>query len=643
MTEPRRWRLQAATSHLLLSEHPHGLVVDGWGPDALGDGTPYADRPVTTMPEADEVPLLFPVHGFRHLRGADLEVRLDEELGVDFHLGEVEADARSLRAVLVESHGLATVELQVRASDQHDVFTLQATVRNTSDAPIKLAQAYSGSWYVPSTGHVEIEHLSGQWGHEFTQSKASITNAGTFTIGSLAGITGHEYTPWLQVRSAECTHSVALAWCGSWQMGVEQGFASPHTRVFGGVPDTITLAPGEEFVAPASYGLATTGDSSQAWRDFTQSLGRGTDPEHHPVVYNSWYATTFDVNVEHQKALADQAAALGIEVFVVDDGWFTGRNDDHAALGDWTPDPVKFPDGLTPLIDHVKGLGMGFGLWVEPEAVNPNSELFRAHPDWIHALPGREPMQRRNQYMLDFGRPEVVEWAKGWLRELLGNNDIGFLKWDMNRPLTDRLGGTDWAHRHAAGYLEVMRMLREEFPQVTVEACAGGGGRIDTSVLPWCDVVWVSDEVGPRDRLAIQHGFFDVYPPSIASSWVSHLPDHRDALPTSLEFRCLVAMCGVMGIGVDLTKQSPEALATMGRLVERYKQVRPVVHTGRLVRHGLPSDDAYAVEFIGEDRTVVMAFRRGDANLVLDTAKVGTVAVAWQLADDCDLLEISHG
>lgn len=242
----------------------------------------------------------------------------------------------------------------------------------------------------------------------------------------------------------------------------------------------------------------------------------------------------------------------------------------------------------------------------------------------------------------------VVDWAKGWLRDLLADSRITYLKWDMNRPVTDGgrpgdLHGREWAIQHAEGYLDVMGMLRQEFPHVTVEACSGGGGRITADVLAVSDVVWPSDETGPRDRLAIQHGFLSAYSPHVMSSWVTDQPDRLDTEPASLEFRFLVAMAGVLGIGADLGAWTPAELATAADLVARYREVRETIHAGRIELHGTPADAVYAVEYGGPDRTVVLVYARAarpdHVSLQLRTLVPGTwyrvhdrTVVAEQLA-----------
>lgn len=464
---------------------------------------------------------------------------------------------------------------------------------------------------------------------------------------------------------------VALAHCGSWRVLVDVPPFRSRVRVAGGIEDescVIWLEPGESFATPTILGVhARDGVPGlrHRWHAFQRGvLARSLAAEFRPIVYNSWYATTFDVRVEHQLGLAKRAAALGVEVFVVDDGWFSGRDDDRAGLGDWWPDAKKFPEGLAPLVSGVVALGLRFGIWVEPEAVSPRSRLYAEHPDWVYRAGDRPLVTVRNQYVLDFGRAEVVDWAKGWLRELLSDHRITYLKWDMNRPVSDGgrpgdMHGREWSVQHARGYLEVMRMLRDEFPQVSVEACSGGGGRIDLAVLGVSDVVWPSDETGPRDRLAIQHGFLTAYGPHIMSSWVTDEPDRIDTEPASFAFRFLVAMSGVLGIGGDLSAWTPSQLRLASDLVERYRTVRDTVYTGRVEFHGRPKDPVYAVEYGSSTQTVLFVFARagrpdqvslrpttlrsdasyrlGNRALTSDELAAG-IAVEFSLAPDADLV-----
>ncbi|WP_461030509.1 alpha-galactosidase, partial [Streptomyces sparsus] len=341
--------------------------------------------------------------------------------------------------------------------------------------------------------------------------------------------------------------------------------------------------------------------------------------ETRPVLYNSWEATGFEVTEDNQRALADRAAALGAELFVVDDGWFGRRDDDRAGLGDWTPHPRRFPDGLRPLADHVHSLGMRFGLWVEPEMFNPESDLYRTHPHWSAHAPGPAPTPRRNQLMLDYTRDDVVDWATEVLSATVRENAVDFLKWDFNRSVTEG-GGAPGADRslyvrHAEGFHEVLDRLRSRFPALRVESCAGGGGRIDAAVLRRTDQVWPSDNTDPVDRLAIQDGFTQLWPAAVMSSWVTDSPNALTGRRTPLRFRFHVAMAGVLGLGGDLLTWSPEQLAEAADLVAAYKQVRHLVQHGDLYRLRRPAAGrSDAVAYVRADgNEAVVLVRRPDA------------------------------
>ncbi|HEY3339071.1 MAG TPA: alpha-galactosidase [Propionicimonas sp.] len=627
------WELATATGRYVID-----LAPDGVGP-VLQDWTGLAARPwlpeqdPAFLTEADRLPLEFSALGTRHVRGAELVVEHPD--GIVGARLTWPADGVSLTddgydstftALAVDTTGRVTVMLVIAASRDHDVVSKHAVVTNTGDDLLFLRRAFSPAWHLPVHGPVEVDVLAGHWSREFTPATIRLP-AGELSIGSRQGITSHDYSPVVAVTAAENrvgpAWGVALAWSGSWRLLVDVPPFRSRTRVAAGVDDessVITLEPGQSYTTPHTLGVHAPDGADglrRRWHDYQRTvLARSVGPEHRPIVYNSWYATTFDVRPEQQLALADRAAALGVEAFVIDDGWFAGRDDDRGGLGDWWPDGRKFPDGLDPLISGVLDRGMRFGIWVEPEAVSPASQLFAAHPDWVYRAGDRPLITIRNQYVLDFGRQEVVEWAKGWLRDLLSDSRITYLKWDMNRPVTDGgrpgdLHGREWAIQHAEGYHAVMRMLREEFPHVTVEACSGGGGRIDASVLAISDVVWPSDETGPRDRLAIQHGFLSAYSPHVMSSWVTDQPDRLESEPASLEFRFLVAMAGVLGVGADLGAWTPAQLAIGTDLVQRYREIRETVHTGRVEPHGSPTDPVYAVEYGREDQTAILVFGRG--------------------------------
>ncbi|WP_454858569.1 alpha-galactosidase [Promicromonospora soli] len=639
------WILPTRSGRYVVGPAPRGagLVAVSWGPAGGEAGLPAA---ATSSFEADLdlLPLEATALGTRNVHGAELVVRRADGLrGARLAVsGEVtvsrddDGGTHLVCPLADDVLGLA-VRLHVRTQPGHDVVEKWAELHNDSAQPIELLRAWGGAFTVPADAGASVELLGGAWSRELTPFEVEL-GAGTLSIGSRQGITSHTYAPVVSVvprggARAGVRYGVALAWSGSWRMALDAVPFADHVRIAAGPDDEsgiLTLAPGAGLTTPVLAGVRVEGDAddlAQAWHTYQAALARTRGPEHRPIVYNSWFATTFDVRVEHQLDLAAAAAEVGAEVFVVDDGWFRGRTSDRAALGDWEADLNRIPGGLGPLADGVRRLGMRFGLWVEPEAVSPDSDLYRAHPEWAHQVAGRPLETLRNQYVLNLGRPEVEVWVLGTLRRLLGDTEITYLKWDMNRSIADGgqsvLGGDDWSWRHTQAYYRILDALRAEFPQVTVEACAGGGGRIDHAVLARTDVVWPSDETGPRDRLAIQHGFLGVLPAWTMSSWVTDLPDRLDrdraGEPPSLEFRFVVAMAGVLGIGADLLAWDAATRERASSLVDLYRSIRSVVHTGRVRRHGTPGDAACAVQYTGgvdagsgsgSGSVVVLAWRR---------------------------------
>jgi alpha-galactosidase len=336
-----------------------------------------------------------------------------------------------------------------------------------------------------------------------------------------------------------------------------------------------------------------------------------------PVLYNSWEATHFDISEASQRKLADRAAALGVELFVVDDGWFGARRNDRAGLGDWTPSPEQFPNGLRPLAEYVNGLGMQFGIWVEPEMVNPDSNLYRAHPEWAQHYPGRKRTEWRNQLLLNLGLPEVREYLYGQLDTMLNSAPIDYVKWDFNRSFSEPgWPGDAFPERlgleHVYGFYGLLDRLRAAHPGVAFESCSAGGGRIDLGVLSRTDQVWVSDNTDPLDRLRIQHGLSQLHPARVASAWVTDSPNVVTGRVSPLGFRFVSAMAGLLGVGGDLVEWSEAELDEAKEWVARYKRIRHLVQHGELYRlrppgEG-PDEGLTAVQFVRGDETVVLAW-----------------------------------
>jgi alpha-galactosidase len=299
-------------------------------------------------------------------------------------------------------------------------------------------------------------------------------------------------------------------------------------------------------------------------------------------------------------------------LFVVDDGWFGGRTSDRAGLGDWVPNPARFPDGLRPLSAEVHRLGMRFGLWVEPEMVNPDSDLYRAHPDWVLQMANRDRTQMRHQLVLNLARPDTAAWTHAWLDALVSENDVDFLKWDANRPFTEAgwPGQADpdrvWIE-HTRSVYRIIDRLRADHPGLRIEACAGGGGRADLGILARTDQVWTSDNTDAVDRIGIQHGFAQLFPAQVMGAWATDSPNVTTARVTPLRFRFHVAMAGALGVGGDLSTWADDELKEAAEMIATYKRIREVVQYGTAYR--LRGDGTLtAVEYAHEDQHVVLAW-----------------------------------
>jgi alpha-galactosidase len=504
------------------------------------------------------------------------------------------------------------VALHYRVHVTADIIERRVTVRNLGTAVITLERIWSALWHLPQHRSYRLSHLTGRHMDEFNLRRDRLTH-GVKRLESRRITTSHHHNPWFALdhgTADETQGSVwfgALQWSGNWVIAAEvTDFGS--TRIGIGLNDwdfAWQLAGGAEFSTPAALSGFTAegfGEASRLMHRYARSLlphGRFL----HPVMYNSWEATEFAVDVESQAQLAELAAEMGIELFVMDDGWFHGRNHDRAGLGDWWPDEVKFPQGLQPLISRVEELGMQFGLWVEPEMVNPDSELYRAHPDWVIHFPTRARTEGRNQLILNLGRPDVQQYLLDRLDTLLANHAISFIKWDMNRNVSEP-GWPDAAGdqrelwvRYVEGVYRLWGELRRRHPQVVFQSCSGGGGRADLGILRYADQIWVSDNTEPTKRLLIQEGFSQYLPPDAMEAWVTDMGPAY--LP--LSFRSHVSMAGVLAIGGHLAHWSAEKRAEAARHIAHYKQIRPLVQHGNLYRLRSAHESAYsAVMYLDE-------------------------------------------
>jgi alpha-galactosidase len=352
----------------------------------------------------------------------------------------------------------------------------------------------------------------------------------------------------------------------------------------------------DKFVAPEVvmvYSKDGLGQMSRTFHDlYRENLCRGEwKDKPRPIVINNWEATYFDFDEKKLCNLADSAKEAGVELFVLDDGWFGNRFDDKRALGDWVVNTEKLKGGLPYIVSEMKKRGLKFGIWVEPEMVSPESNLYKAHPDWCLHIPGREPYLARTQLMLDLSRTDVTDYLFETLSNIFSSAEISYVKWDFNRSMTDvysvKLDSENQqevAHRYLLGLYNLMERLISKFPHILFEACASGGGRFDPAILYYMPQIWTSDNTDALSRISIQAGTTLVYPPSSMSCHVSAVPNHQTARQTPLAQRAFTAMAGTYGYELDMTKLSKDEIAQIAEYSELYKKLRNVVQFGNLYR-----------------------------------------------------------
>ncbi len=517
---------------------------------------------------------------------------------------------------LKDDHYPLKLTLHYRVYEQHDLIERWTSIENTGESPITIERIYSAEWHLPRGDQYRLSHLTGRWLDEMHIRREPLIQ-GIKILESRRITTSHHHNPWFAIDEGSATEDNGkiwfgtLAWSGNWKIAAEvTDFMS--TRVNIGLNDfdfAWVLQPKETFTTPSSFGGFTPngwGEASHILHNFIRDrvLPRGDTLR--KILYNSWEATFFDVGEASQIELAKIAAQMGIELFVMDDGWFHKRDLDNAGLGDWWPDERKFPNGLKPLIDAVNAMGMDFGLWIEPEMVNPDSDLYRAHPDWTIHFPTRTSTQLRSQLILNMGRSDVQDYLIGQIDKLLSENNIRFIKWDMNRNVSEP-GWPDapgdqreiWV-RYVYGLYRVWQTLKDKHPDVIWQSCSGGGGRADMGILRLADQIWVSDNTEATARLNIQEGFSQIFPANTMEAWVTDAG--RGIVP--LEFRFHVSMCGTLGIGGHLLHWNENERQEATQLIAQYKTIRPIVQLGDLYRLRSPQENPVsAVQYVSKDQS----------------------------------------
>ena len=515
-----------------------------------------------------------------------------------------------------------SITLNYSVCDDNDIITRWTTVKNNSDNCVFFEKLFSAEFNLPSKKPYTFKNTNGAWGGENIEANTTL-ESGTLVSESRRGNSGHNQSPYfIAYQNADekigDVYFAALAYSGNFKVKAERDLFNT-TRVIMGMSDfdfRFELKANEEFDTPKVFCGHTQGfgDMSRQMNKFAVNnvLPKTFNDKILPVLYNSWEATGFDVSCENQTALAEIAAKIGVELFVMDDGWFGKRNNDRAGLGDWFINKDKFPNGLDELINKVNTLGMDFGIWVEPEMVNRDSDLYRAHPEWAYHFDNRYSCELRNQLVLNMTRADVQEYIFNCLNDLLSNHNIKYVKWDMNRPFSE-VGAENldcpqmlW-YLHTKAVYDIVDKLKELHPGTAFESCASGGGRADYGALLHYDQVWTSDNTDGIDRMVIQKGYSLLRPIKTMRAWVTDIAGINK--PCSLDFRFNIAMQGSLGIGGNLTSYSEEDLQICKKNVTIYKEIREIVQFGNLYRNmDIDEDEILFNQYVNDDRTKSVAF-----------------------------------
>ncbi|MFG6379407.1 MAG: alpha-galactosidase [Lachnospiraceae bacterium] len=536
------------------------------------------------------------------------------------------SEADTLEIVLTDTLKSMKVVLMYTAYNEIDAITRSVRIINESSEQILLEKVMSASVDYETSDYDFVE-LSGAWGRE-RHIERNRLRSGIQSIESRRGASSHQLNPFFALASKNANEEYGevygfnLVYSGNFTAGVEvdQIFKA---RAYIGMNDydfSWLLESGESFQAPEAvmvYSSHGFGEMSRVYhRLYRKRLVRGKYRDAiRPILANNWEATYFDFNEEKILELAKTASELGIELLVLDDGWFGKRNSDNCSLGDWYVNKEKLPDGIGGLAEKVKEYGILFGLWFEPEMVSPDSDLYRAHPDWCIHIPGRERTECRNQLTLDLSREDVCEYIIKTVSQVLDEVAIGYVKWDMNRHMSE-LGSAglppkrqkEMPHRYMLGLYHVMEEIVSKHPDVLFESCSGGGGRFDPGMLYYMPQTWTSDDTDAVERLYIQYGTSLVYPVSAMGCHVSAVPNHQAHRMTSLSMRGDVAMSGNFGYELDLAAFTEEEKDEVRMQIKQYKDLRTFIQSGDMYRLQSPFEgNTTAWQFISEDGKDIFA------------------------------------
>jgi len=625
-----------------------GARLNDWN----GSSNPvYIDRPFEPNPistdrafSLDTIPQEYPTFGSTDFRSPACQVRLEDGSTISNFIYqshrifsgkpvlsglpsvyiENENEADTLELTLHDEYAGMDAVLTYTVLNNYSAISRSVRFENRGKRALTLLRASSANIDMPRSDCAMIQ-LSGSWARERHLLERQLA-PGTNSIESRRGASSHQHNPFIALAELGANEDHGNVW--SMSLVYSGNFlAQAEVDQFGGTRLSIginpfefswRLEPGNSFQTPEAI-LVHSPDGlnglSQTYHAlYRERLCRGPyRDEERPVLINNWEGTYFDFDEEKILALADVAAPLGIQLLVLDDGWFGNRNDDKSSLGDWVVDRKKLPGGLSSLGEGILKRNLRFGLWFEPEMISPDSDLYKRQPDWCLHVEGRNRSQGRNQLILDLGRKEVQDYIVDTVSGILRSAPISYVKWDMNRHQTEAGSASlppdrqkETSHRYILGLYSVLERITAKFPEVLFESCSGGGGRFDPGMLYYMPQVWTSDNSDAVSRLKIQYGTSIVYPIVTMGAHVSAVPNHQIGRVTPLDFRAKVAMAGNLGYELDLGKLNEEELEAIRSQITEYKKIRRLVQFGRFFRLLSPFEqDCAAWCFVSQDRKEV--------------------------------------
>lgn len=528
--------------------------------------------------------------------------------------------AQTLEITLEDKISGVEVVLSYSVFDDYDVILRNTRIHNISDSTIEIDSAYSANLDI-AKGNYDLIYFSGGWGREREFCRSEIQQGAKIDISNARGGSGHTLNPFIMVSEHNAdedkgnVYGFSLIYSGNHSSMIECDQYG-NIRVQQGINPFMfkwTLEKGESFVTPQCvmcYSENGIGGLSRELNDvYRTNLCRSKwADKDRPILINNWEATYFDFDEDKLLSIAKRAKEAGVELFVLDDGWFGTRNYDFSGLGDWTVNYDKLPSGIDGLAKKINDIGLKFGLWFEPEMVNPDSDLYRAHPDWAISVPNRISSLSRNQLILDLSRDDVCDYIITAVSDVLKSANIEYVKWDMNRPMTD-MPYEGYNHKYTLGFYKIMDAITGAFPNILFEGCSGGGGRFDAGVLAYMPQIWTSDNSDAAARLKIQYATSMGYPVSAISAHVTAVPNHQNGRITSLKMRADTAYAGVFGYELDITKMSDTELAEIKKQVETDKKLRTLMRTGDFYRILSPYETNYCSwEMVSKDKKEVFFY-----------------------------------